>query len=152
MVIVARHSEKNFSEFWTLPFSRHSHPSQIVRVPRENRTLGECGQFSKKIRILSVRDIEENIICRPGGTRLSCGRGGGGDAAGGRKPDPVANRSVHKKYTLSQYTLLKKIICIPCRNIAPSLGPRSRACHKHCGLGTPGKQPCDKRSSPPVAN
>ena len=43
-----------------------------------------------------------------GGTRLSCGRGGGG-AAGGRKPDPVAMRSVHKKYTLSQYTLLKKI-------------------------------------------
>ena len=38
MVIVARHSEKNFSEFWNLPFSRHSHPSQIVRVPRENRT------------------------------------------------------------------------------------------------------------------
>ena len=37
-----------------------------------------------------------------GGTRLSCGRGGG--AAGGRKPDHVANRSVHKKYTLSQYT------------------------------------------------
>ena len=37
-------------------------------------------------------------------------------------------------------------------NIAPSLVPRSRACHKHCGLGTPGKQPCDKWSSPPVAN
>ena len=34
---------------------------------------------------------------------------GGGGAAGGRKPDPVANRSVHKKYTLLQYTLLKKI-------------------------------------------
>ena len=33
-----------------------------------------------------------------------------------------------------------------------SLVPRSRACHKHCGLGTPGKQPCDKRSSPPVAD
>ena len=24
---------------WTLPFSRHLHPSQIVRVPREKRTL-----------------------------------------------------------------------------------------------------------------
>ena len=49
--------------------------------------------------------------------------GGGGGAAGGRKPDPVAMRSVHKKYTLSQYTLLKMFICIPCRNIAPSLVP-----------------------------
>ena len=58
-----------------------------------------------------------------GGTRFSCGRGGGGGAAGGRKPDPVAMRSVHKKYTLSQYTLLKMFICIPCRNIAPSLVP-----------------------------
>ena len=43
-----------------------------------------------------------------GGTRLSCGRGV--PAAEGRKPDPVANRSVHKKYTLLQYTLLKKFI------------------------------------------
>ena len=93
----------------------------------------------------------DDILDPGGGTRLSCGRGGGG-AAGGRKPDPVAMRSVHKKYTLSQYTLLKICICIPCRNIAPSLVPRSRACHKHCGLGTHGKQPCDKRSSPPVAN
>ena len=59
-----------------------------------------------------------------GGTRLSCGPGG---ATGGRKPDPVAMRSVHKIYTLSQYTLLKKkIIYMPCRNIAPSLVPRSR--------------------------
>ena len=94
-------------------------------------------------------------VTRPGGggTRLSCGRGGGGGAAGGRKPDlSVAMRSVHKKYTLSQYTLLQICICIPCRNIAPSLVPRSRACDKHCGLGTPGKQPCDKRRSPPVAN
>ena len=82
--------------------------------------------------------------------------GGGGVplGLGGRKPEPVAMRSVHKKYTLSQYTLLKIciLVCIPCRNIAPSLVPRSRACHKHCGLGTPGKQPWDKRSSPPVAN
>ena len=87
-----------------------------------------------------------------GGGALDFHVDGGGGAAGGRKPDPVAMRSVHKKYTLSQYTLLKICICIPCRNIAPSLVPRSRACHKHCGLGTPGKQTCDKRSSPPVAN
>ena len=38
--IVARHSEKNFSKFWTLRFFRHLHPLQIVHVPRENRTLG----------------------------------------------------------------------------------------------------------------
>ena len=37
---------------------------------------------------------------------------GGG---GGVKPDPVSNRSAHKKYTLSQYTLLKTfIIMLPC--------------------------------------
>ena len=47
-----------------------------------------------------------------GGTRLSFGRGGG-VPLGGRKP--VSNRSAHKKYTLSQYTLLKlAYICIPC--------------------------------------
>ena len=46
-----------------------------------------------------------------GGTRLSFGRGG---AAGGRKPDPVTNHSARKKYTLSQYTLLKLSLCIPC--------------------------------------
>ena len=61
-------------------------------------------------------------------------RGGGGGALDfdvdggcrwGRKPDPVAMRSVHQKYFLSQYTLLKMFICIPCRNIAPSLVPDS---------------------------
>ena len=103
----------------------------------------------------SIRSILKPFI-------LDVPRGGGGGhstfmwtggAAGCRKPDPVAKRSVHTKYTLSQYTLLKKkSLCIPCRNIAPSLVPRSRACHKHCGLGSPGKQPCDKWSSPPVAN
>ena len=30
-----------------------------------------------------------------------------GGAAGGRKSDPASNRSAHKKYTLSQYTLRK---------------------------------------------
>ena len=98
----------------------------------------------------------------------------GGGGGGGWKPDPVSNRSVHKKYTLSQYTLLKPFICIPCERgrefrdgdgaliqdslvlvrteslfycvssyikvccvpHAPSLVPRSRAWHKHCGLGT----------------
>ena len=44
----------------------------------------------------------------PGGGALDFHVDGGGGAAGGRKPDPVAMRSVHKKYTLSQYTLLKK--------------------------------------------
>ena len=41
-----------------------------------------------------------------GGTRHSCGRGGG--AAGDRKPVTI------------YLTKKKKIICIPCRNIAPS--------------------------------
>ena len=52
--------------------------------------------------------------------------GGGGKGAltaqlgrgWGWKPDPVSNRSAHKNYTLSQYTLLKTCICIPCCNIA----------------------------------
>ena len=35
--------------------------------------------------------------------------GGGGGAAGGRKPDRVVMRSVHKKYTLSQYTRTKNL-------------------------------------------
>ena len=77
----------------------------------------------------------------------------GGGAAGGRKIDPVAMRSVHKKYTLSQYTLLKMFILHTLSQYCTVAGARSRACHKHCGLGlSPGKQPCDKRSSPPVAN
>ena len=42
-----------------------------------------------------------------GGTRLSCGQGGG--AAGGRKPDPVAMRSVHKKIHPVTIYLTKKI-------------------------------------------
>ena len=33
---------------------------------------------------------------------------------GGENPDPVSNRSAHKRYSLSQYTLLKTFICIPC--------------------------------------
>ena len=41
-----------------------------------------------------------------GGGALDFHVDGGGGAAGGRKPDPVAMRSVHKIYTLSQYTLL----------------------------------------------
>ena len=98
------------------------------------------------------------FMCRP----AVPGRGGGGALdfhldgrvpLGGWKPDPVSNRSAHKKYTLSQYTLLNfymhtlywygqtlysavyhhtfiKISCVP---RAPSLVPRSQACHKHCG-------------------
>ena len=97
-------------------------------------------------------------VTSPGG-----GGGGGGaldfhvDGGGcrwGSKTWPVAMRSVHKKYTLSQYTLLQ--ICNICiypvailhHRWCPDRGPVI----KHCGLGTPGKQPCDKRSSPPVAN
>ena len=124
---------------------------------------------------------------------------------GGRKPDPVSNRSAHKKYHLSQYTLLKLSyaypvlvylrtdslfgcvssyihknsvasrarrrwcrdrgpvinIVVPARTVAgaeiagpvinivvphaPSLVPRSRACHKHCGL-EPGGKPGVKRN------
>ena len=43
-----------------------------------------------------------------GGGALDFHVDGGGGAAGGRKPDPVAMRSVNKKYTLSQYTLQKQ--------------------------------------------
>ena len=46
------------------------------------------------------------------------GGAAGGGGGGGSKPDPVSNRLAHKKYTLSQYTLLKTFICIPCCNIA----------------------------------
>ena len=42
-----------------------------------------------------------------GGGALDFHLDGRGGAAGGRKPDPVSNRSARKKYTLSQYTLLK---------------------------------------------
>ena len=62
-------------------------------------------------------------------------KGGGGGGAldfhvdGGGVPLGVENLTMSqcarctKKYTLSQYTLLKMFICIPCRNIAPSLVP-----------------------------
>ena len=88
-----------------------------------------------------------------------------GGAAGGWKPDPVSNRSTHKKYTLSQYTLLKTFICIPCtgtdgssyihknllrparavatrrwcRDRGPVINivPRSRACHKQLNIVVP---------------
>ena len=76
---------------------------------------------------------EKLLGCPGGGGALDFHVDGGGGAAGGRKPDPVAMRSVHKIYTLSQYTLLKKIIYIPCRNIAPSLVPRSRPVIKNLG-------------------
>ena len=79
--------------------------------------------------------------------------GGGGGAAGGRKPDPVAMRSVHNKYTLSQsYTLLKNVHMHTLSQYCTVAGAQIAACHKNFGLGSPGKQPCDKRSSPPVAN
>ena len=71
-----------------------------------------------------------------GGTRLSCGRGG---AAGGRKPDPVAMRSVHKIYTLSQYPLLKKIHIHTLSQYCTIAGAQIAACHKNFGLGSPEK-------------
>ena len=81
---------------------------------------------------------------------------GGGGAAGGRKPDPVTNHSARKKYTLSQYTLLKlsyaypvlvrtdslfccvssyihKYLLRPARAVAGARSRGSRACHKQCG-------------------
>ena len=103
--------------------------------------------------------------------------GGAAGGGGGWKPDPVSNRSAHKKYTLSHWYIFNsknfhmhtrrggesfaierwfkvrwysgtnglsillcihhhkkafiKICCVP---HTPSLVPRSRACHKHCGL------------------
>ena len=53
----------------------------------------------------------------------------GGGAAGGRKPDPVAMRSVHKIYTLSQYITLSQYCTVAGAQIA--------ACHKNFGLGSP---------------
>ena len=62
-----------------------------------------------------------------GGGALDPHVDGGGGAAGGRKPDPVAMRSVHKKYTLSQYTLLKFSYAYPVailhRRWCPDRGP-----------------------------
>ena len=73
------------------------------------------------------RHLKYKVSKRPGG-------GGGhstfmwtGGAAGGRKPDPVAMRSVHKKYTLSQYNLLKFSYAYPVailhRRWFPDRGP-----------------------------
>ena len=55
-----------------------------------------------------------------------------GGAAGARKPDPVAMRLVHKKYTLSQYTLLKNVYAYPVAY--PVAGAQIAACHKNCRL------------------
>ena len=86
------------------------------------------------------------------GTRLSCGRGGGGGGCGWKsKTLPCRNALGAQKIHPVTIYLTKKFKCIPCRNIAPSLVPTSRACQKR-GLGSPGNQPCDKWSSPPVAN
>ena len=62
-----------------------------------------------------------------GGTRLSSGRGGGGGAAGVWKPDPVAMRSAHKKYTPVIIYLTKNlhIYMIPC----PTMRTSNRPCH-----------------------
>ena len=66
---------------------------------------------------IKISMTEYHHWARGGGGALTSQLGRGG-AAGGSKPDPVTNRSAHKKYTLSQYTLLKTFICIPCWNIA----------------------------------
>ena len=91
-----------------------------------------------------------------GGTRLSFGRG----CRWGVKTltlSETARRTKNTPYRLSQYTILKTFICIlypvlvrtdslfccvssyiqsVCVPHAPSLVPRSWACHKHCGLGS----------------
>ena len=56
------------------------------------------------------------LVVNPGGGALDSHLDGGGVplGGGGWKPEPVSNRSAHQKYTLSQYTLLKTFICIPC--------------------------------------
>ena len=68
------------------------------------------------------------VIARGGG-------GGGGGAAGGRKPDPVVMRSVHKKYTLSQYTLLKNVHMHTLSQYCTVAGAQIAVCHKNFGLG-----------------
>ena len=56
--------------------------------------------------------------CRWGALTSQVGRGCCAGGGGGSKPDPVSNRSADRKYTLSQYTLLKTFIYIPCCNIS----------------------------------
>ena len=68
----------------------------------------------------------DHVKC-PGGGALDFHVDGGGGCRWGRKPDPVAMRSVHKKYTLSQYTLLKFSYAYPVailhRRWCPDRGP-----------------------------
>ena len=109
-------------------------------------------------------------------TRVPSSGGGGGvhstliwtgGAAGGSKPDPVSNHSPHKKiHPVTMYLIRKLSYAYPVlvrtdslfcytspyihENLlrAASLAPRSRACHKHCGLGTRG----ERAGSYPVLN
>ena len=83
----------------------------------------------------------------PGGggghSTFQVGRGGGGVAAGGRKPDPVAMRlGAQNIHPVTIYLTKKKSypVAILHRRWCPDREP---VMHKHCGLGTPGKQPCE---------
>ena len=87
---------------------------------------------------------------RGGGGALTSQLGIGAGVPLGFKTWPCLKPlGAQKMHPASQYTLLKTFIRIPCCNIA-HLGytlsyccitvykkkPRSRACHKHCGLGS----------------
>ena len=60
--IVARRSEKNLSECWTFPYFRHSHPSHIVRVPRENRPY--CCSHTKANILANMKNWDSRQIHR----------------------------------------------------------------------------------------
>ena len=91
----------------------------------------------------------QNVTWGGGGARLSCGRGVPLGAAGWPCLKPLSAQKIHP---VTIY-LTRTFICIPCTSTdglsillciiihseksvasrAPSLVPRSRACHKHCG-------------------
>ena len=79
--------------------------------------------------------------------------GGGGGAAGGRKPNPVAMALGAQKIHPVTIYLTKNLhnaypVAILYRRWCPDRGPVINI----VGWEPRGKQPCDKRSSPPVAN
>ena len=104
-----------------------------------------------KNKLYLVPKFSKSLHCGRGTPRGGGGGGnstfmltGGGGAAVGRKPDPVAMRSVHKKYTLHVTiidTLLKMFIMHTLSQYCTVACARSRACHKHCGLEALGSNP-----------
>ena len=84
--------------------------------------------------------------------------GGGGGAARGRKPDPIAMCSVHINHPVTIYLITKKksymhTLSQYCTVAgAQSVGLSQTYTVWPMGTPGPGKQPCDKRSNPPVAN